>query len=92
MTEAILDIKAWGNSLGMRLPAAVARAARLKVDQLVRITVEGGRVIITPLGDKPPTLAERLALFNPAVHGGEAMAVAPVGREASESKVVASWR
>ena len=82
MTEAILDIKPWGNNLGVRLPASVARAARLKADQRVRITVEDGRVIITPHGDKPPTLAERLALFDPVVHGGEAMAVVPVGREA----------
>ena len=81
MVEAILDIKAWGNNLGVRLPASVARAAHLKADQRVRITVEEGRVIITPHGEKPPTLAERLALFDPAVHGGEAMAVTPVGRE-----------
>jgi antitoxin MazE len=82
MTEAILDIKAWGNNLGVRLPASVARAARLKADQRVRITVEEGRVVITPYGDKPLTLADRLALFDPAVHGGEAMAVVPVGQEA----------
>ena len=81
MTEAILAIKLWGNSLGVRLPASVARAARLRADQRVRITVEDGRVIITPHGDKPTTLTERLALFDPAVHGGEAMALAPVGRE-----------
>ena len=81
MTEAVLDIKAWGNNLGVRLPASVARAARLKADQRVRITVEDGRVIITPDGDRPPTLAERLARFDPALHGSEVMAAAPVGRE-----------
>lgn len=81
MTEAVLDIKRWGNSLGVRLPASVARAARLKADQRVRISVEEGRVVITPDGDKPLTLAERLALYDPAVHGGEAMATGPIGRE-----------
>lgn len=81
MTEAVLDIKPWGNSLGVRLPAAVARAAHLKADQRVRITVEDGRVIITPQGDKPLSLAERLALFDPQTHGGEAMAAAPLGKE-----------
>ena len=81
MTEATLDIKLWGNSLGLRLPASVAREAGLTVDQKVRITVEEGRVIITPHGDKQPTLADRLAKFDPAVHGGEAMAAAPLGRE-----------
>lgn len=82
MTEATLDIKLWGNSLGLRLPSSVARAAGLTVDQRVRISVEEGRVVITPQGHKPLTLADRLALFDPAAHGGEAMAVSPVGREA----------
>ena len=81
MTEAVLDIKRWGNSLGVRLPASVARAARLTANQRVRITVEEGRVIIEPLGAKPPTLAGRLARFDPALHGGEAMAAVPVGKE-----------
>jgi antitoxin MazE len=80
---AELDIKQWGNSLGVRLPAAVARAARLALDQRVRISVEDGRVIIEPLRGKPLTLADRLARFDPAVHGGEVMASAPVGREAA---------
>lgn len=82
MSDAILDIKLWGNNLGVRLPAAVARAARLTVNQRVRLTVEDGRVIITPHGDKPLSLADKLALFDPLVHGGEAMATLPVGLEA----------
>lgn len=73
MTETVLDIKHWGNNLGVRLPAAVARAAHLHADQRVRISVEGERVIITPLRDEPPTLEQRLARFDPARHGGEAM-------------------
>ncbi len=82
MSDAILDIKLWGNNLGVRLPAAVARAARLTVNQRVRLTVEDGKVIITPHGVKPLSLADKLALFDPAVHGGEAMATLPVGLEA----------
>jgi antitoxin MazE len=81
MNEVTLDIKPWGNNLGVRLPAAVAREAHLRANQRVRITVEDGRVVITPQLDQPATLAERLAMFDPAVHGGEAMAVWPVGRE-----------
>jgi antitoxin MazE len=81
MNEATLDIKPWGNNLGVRLPAAVARAAQLRANQRLRITVEDGRVIITPERDQPATLAERLAMFDPAIHGGEAIAIRPVGRE-----------
>jgi len=76
MTEIVLDIKHWGNNLGVRLPAAVARAADLHADQRVRITVEGDRVVITPLRDEPLTLEQRLARFDPERHGGEAM---PIG-------------
>ena len=74
MAEAILDIKRWGNNLGVRLPAAVARKANLHVDQRVRVSVEGDRVVIEPLSMGPPTLEQRLAAFDPARHGGEAMA------------------
>ena len=73
MTEAVLNIKQWGNSLGVRLPAAIARQARLRVDQRVRISVEAGQVVIRPVMDVPLTLEQRLALLDPARHGGEAM-------------------
>jgi antitoxin MazE len=74
MTVAVLDIKQWGNNLGVRLPAAIAREANLRVDQRVRVSVEGGQVVITPVADTPVTLEQRLALYDPARHGGEAMA------------------
>jgi len=81
MTEAILAIKHWGNSLGVRLPAAVAREAHLDADQQVRITVEDGRVVITPLAPETLSLEQRLARFDPEKHGGEAMASPDVGAE-----------
>lgn len=81
MTEAVLDIKQWGNNLGVRLPAAVAREAHLHVDQRVRVSVRKGKVTITPLADIPLTLAQRLARFDPARHGGEAIAIPMIGAE-----------
>jgi len=81
VTEAVLDIKQWGNNLGVRLPAAVAREAHLRVDQRVRVSVEGGHVRITPVGDAALTLEQRLARFDPARHGGESMASARIGAE-----------
>ncbi len=81
MTEAVLDIKQWGNSLGVRLPAAVARDAHLRVDQRVRISVEGGQVVITPVVDAGLTLEQRLARFDPVRHGGEVMASKNIGAE-----------
>ncbi|THF67061.1 AbrB/MazE/SpoVT family DNA-binding domain-containing protein [Pseudothauera nasutitermitis] len=75
MTSAVLDIKHWGNNLGVRLPAAIANAARLHADQRVSITVEDERVIITPIRDEALSLEQRLARFDPQQHGGEAMLV-----------------
>jgi len=72
-TEAILDIKQWGNNLGVRLPAAIAREAHLQLNQRVRISVEGDHVVIAPINDPPLTLEQRLASFDLERHGGEAM-------------------
>ncbi|MDD2535482.1 MAG: AbrB/MazE/SpoVT family DNA-binding domain-containing protein [Macromonas bipunctata] len=81
MTEAILSLKHWGNNLGVRLPQAVAREAHLHADQQVRVVVEAGRVVIEPLPSAPLTLEQRLQQFDPQRHGGEVMAVDPVGAE-----------
>lgn len=51
MSEAFLDIEPWGNNLGVRIPAAVARAANLHANQRVEQRVEDGRVVITPPAD-----------------------------------------
>ena len=80
--EAVLDLKQWGNNLGVRLPVNVARVAHLHVDQRVQIVVEDGRVIITPVSDAPLTLEQRLARFDRSRHGGEVMAAdEPLGAE-----------
>jgi antitoxin MazE len=81
MTEAVLDIKRWGNSLGVRLPAAVARDAHLHVDQRVRVSVQDGQVVIMAVTDAPLTLEQRLARFDSARHGGEVMASKTIGAE-----------
>lgn len=81
MAEAILDLKHWGNNLGVRLPAAVAREAHLQADQRVRVTVEQGRVVITPVKEVPLSLAQRLARFDPVRHGGEVLVTHAVGAE-----------
>jgi len=76
MTEVILDIKAWGNNLGVRLPASIAREAHLSVDQRVRLSVVDGRVTIEPVLNEPLTLEQLLDNFDPELHSGEAMSTA----------------
>ena len=71
MVEAVLNIKKWGNSLGVRLPAAVAREARLHVDQSVLLSVDGDQVLITPVENSRPSLEQRLSTYDLKRHGGE---------------------
>lgn len=79
--SANLTIRKWGNSLAVRIPAAVAHAARLEDGQAVEVSADGGELRVTPVRPSRPTLQQRLAAFDPPLHGGEAMSVAPVGRE-----------
>ena len=82
MAEAVLDIKQWGNSLGMRLPSVVAKAAHLHLDQRVRLVVEEGRIIIIPLNNEMDTLEQRLEKFDCVHDEGEVMQVtSPTGVE-----------
>ena len=79
--EATLSIQRWGNSLALRLPPSVVREARLHADQRVRITVEHGNLVIRPVAEPMPSLAERLARFDPERHGDQAMPTEPLGAE-----------
>ncbi len=81
MAETLLDIKHWGNSLGVRLPAPIARAAKLRANQRVSISVHDGNVVIAPVAETTLTLEQRLARFDPDKHGGEAMDAARLGAE-----------
>ena len=81
MSEAVLGIKKWGNSLAVRLPSAVVKAAGLRLDQRVSVRVEDQQVIMSPIPENEFTLEERLALFDPERHGGEAMVVQAIGAE-----------
>ncbi len=79
--ESTQVIRKWGNNLGVRLPAAIAREAGFQSGREVRLRVEDGRVIVEPLPATNLSLEDRLRLFNPLRHGGEVMADARVGAE-----------
>jgi antitoxin MazE len=78
---ATLTIQQWGNSLAVRIPAAVARSAHFEVGQKVEVTAEEIGVSVKPVGTRKFTLAEKLTQFDPAKHGGEVMETFPVGVE-----------
>lgn len=78
---AELTIQKWGNNLAVRIPAAVARSARLSVGQPVRVSAEECGVVVRLLGEPTLSLAQKLARFDPARHGEEAMPTGRVGVE-----------
>jgi antitoxin MazE len=80
--SASLKVQMWGNSLAVRIPAEVARSAKLSAGQVVEVAAQEVGVYIVPIGPREMTLAEMLAAFDPEVHGGEVMAVRRAGQEA----------
>ncbi|WP_421931019.1 AbrB/MazE/SpoVT family DNA-binding domain-containing protein [Phenylobacterium sp.] len=44
-----VQIKKWGNSASVRIPASVMAAASLSLDQAVDVREEDGRVVIEPV-------------------------------------------
>ena len=79
--SATLTVQQWGNSLAVRIPAAVARSARFRLGQPVELSVQDFSVLVRPIGKPRMTLAQKLAAFNPSLHGGESMVTTPLGAE-----------
>jgi antitoxin MazE len=80
--SATLTLQQWGNSLTVRIPAAVARSARFKVGQLVEVSAQDSNVLVKSLGEARLTLAQKLAAYDPELHGSEVMVTTQVGTEA----------
>ncbi|HTQ36156.1 MAG TPA: AbrB/MazE/SpoVT family DNA-binding domain-containing protein [Steroidobacteraceae bacterium] len=81
MTKTTLTVQKWGNSLAVRIPAVLARSVRLAAGQPVELSLADEGLLVKPVGEPKLTLAQKLAAFDPASHGGEAMAVRPVAGE-----------
>lgn len=79
--SATLTVQQWGNSLAVRIPAAVARSARFRVGQPVEVSAQDSNILVKALGEPKLTLAQKLAAFDPALHSGEVMAARPAGNE-----------
>lgn len=55
------NIRKWGNSPAVRIPASVMAAAGLRIDGRVDMRVEDGRVVIEPVREADPAFAAALA-------------------------------
>ena len=74
-------IQEWGNGLGVRITAPVAKAARFARGLPISVEVVDGGVFLRAIGKPRLTLAQKLKAFDPAIHGGEVMATGRIGAE-----------
>lgn len=79
MTEQ--TIQAWGNGLGVRITAPIAKAARFARGLPIKVEVVEGGVFLRAVGKPQLTLAQKLKAFDPAIHGGEVMTTGRIGAE-----------
>jgi antitoxin MazE len=77
-----VQVKKWGNSASVRIPASVMAAAALHVDQAVDVREEGGRIIIEPITAPAFDLDDLLAAMTPDTFPEEIDFGRPVGGEA----------
>ena len=79
--SVVQTIEQWGNGLAVRITAPVAKAARFSRGLPIKVEVVEGGVFLRVAGKPRLTLAQKLKAFDPAIHGGEAMATRRVGAE-----------
>ncbi len=74
-------IKKWGNSLALRIPKSFALNANLRQSELVDLTIDKERIIITPIGEKEYSLDELLEGVSESNLHGEFETGEPAGKE-----------
>ncbi len=74
-------IKKWGNSLALRIPKSFALNANLRQNELVNLTIDKERIIITPIGEKEYSLDELLESVSESNLHSEFDTGVPVGKE-----------
>ncbi|HXA39251.1 MAG TPA: AbrB/MazE/SpoVT family DNA-binding domain-containing protein [Phenylobacterium sp.] len=77
-----VQVKKWGNSASVRIPASVMTAAALHLDQAVDVREEGGRIIIEPIVAEAYDLDRLLDQMTAETFPEDVNSGPPVGREA----------
>lgn len=77
-----VQVKKWGNSASVRIPATVMAAAALRIDEAVDVREEGGRIVIEPVRAPAYELDELLAGMTPDTFHEEVDFGPAVGDEA----------
>jgi antitoxin MazE len=76
-----VTVKKWGNSASVRIPAAVMKAARLRLDETVDVREEDGRIVIEPVRPAHYDLSRLVADITPENLHEEVDFGDPVGKE-----------
>lgn len=76
-----VQVKKWGNSASVRIPAPIMAAAALRVDQEVDMREDGGRIVIEPVSAPAYDLKALLARMTPDTFHEEVDFGAPAGEE-----------
>jgi antitoxin MazE len=76
-----VQVKKWGNSAAVRIPAAVLEAVDLRVDQTVDISERNGRIVIEKTKTPVYVLDELLARMKPETFHDDFDFGPPKGRE-----------
>ena len=74
-------VQAWGNGLGIRITAPLAKAADISPGTPVKVEVVEEGFLVRISGKPKQTLAQKLKAFDPSRHGSEVMSSGRVGAE-----------
>ena len=74
-------IQKWGNSLAIRIPKSFALDINLKQDELVDLSVDESKIVITPMRGKKYSLEELLKGVSGNNLHGEIATGSPIGKE-----------
>jgi antitoxin MazE len=74
-------IRKWGNSLAIRFPQSILAQLNLQADAEVEMSVDEGRLILSPVRKPKYTLDELLAQITPESMQDEIDFGKPVGKE-----------
>jgi antitoxin MazE len=74
-------ITKWGNSLALRIPKSFALNANLRQNELVDLSIEKEKIILTPINKKEYSLKELLDKVTESNLHGEFDTGKPVGKE-----------
>ena len=76
-----VQVRKWGNSAAVRLPASVLEAASMTIDQDVEVREEDGRIVIEPASKPAYDLNVLLAAMTPETFPEDVDFGDPVGKE-----------